>query len=101
MGLTEIVELGPDLDFWFNRELLAEDARRPVEELREELSAQGEMLPVDSLLAAEVLARVQERVGVELPATAETARALRSVRTFAVAVYELVLDAAAARGVSA
>lgn len=93
MGLTEIVEL--------ILELLAEDAGRSVEELREELSAQGEMLPVDSLLAAEVLARVQERVGVELPATAETARALRSVRTFAAAVHDLVLGAAAVRGVSA
>lgn len=82
-------------------ELLAEDAGRPVAELREELAARGEMLPVDSLLAAEVLARVQERVGVQLPATAETARALRSVRTFAVAVHDLVLGAAAARGESA
>ena len=82
-------------------ELLAEDADRPVEELREELLGRGPMLPVDSLLAAEVLARVQERVGVELPATAETARALRSVRTFAVAVHDLVLATAAAPAVSA
>ncbi len=82
-------------------ELLADDAGRPVEELREELRVGGETLPVDSLLAAEVLARVQERVGVELPATAETARALRSVETFAGVVHELVLEAAAKRGISA
>lgn len=93
MRLTEIEEL--------ILELLAEEARRPVGELREELLERGEMMPVDSLLAAEVVARVQERVGVELPATAETARALRSVRTFAVAVHELVLAAEGAREVSA
>lgn len=93
MGLLEIEEL--------ILELLAEDAGRPVEVLRGELLERGTMMPVDSLLAAEVLARVQEKAGVELPATAETALALRSVRTFAVAVYDLVLAAAAARGVSA
>lgn len=93
MSLPEIEEL--------ILELLAEDAGRPVAALRDELLERGAMMPVDSLLAAEVLARVQERVGVELPATAETALALRSVRTYAVAVHDLVLGAAAARGVSA
>lgn len=82
-------------------ELLAEDAGRPVAVLRDELLERGDMMPVDSLLAAEVLVRVQERVGVELPATAETALALRSVQTFAVAVHDLVLAVVAARGVSA
>lgn len=82
-------------------ELLAEDAGRPVLELREELLERGEMMPVDSLLAAEVVARIQERVGVELPATAETARALRSVRTFAIAVYDLVPATEIDRGASA
>lgn len=82
-------------------ELLAEEAGRPVAELREELLERGEMMPVDSLLAAEVVARVQERVGVELPATAETARALRSVRTFATAVFDLVTATQISRGASA
>lgn len=81
--------------------LLAEDAGRSIPDLRDELRAHGETLPVDSLLAAEVLARVQERVGVVLPATAETARALRSVHTFALAVHDLVVPAAAARRMSA
>ena len=93
MGMTEIEEL--------ILELLAEDTGRPVAELRAELLELGAGMPVDSLLAAEVVARVQERVGVVLPATAETAKALRSVRTFAVAVHDLVLAAADARGVSA
>ncbi len=47
-------------------------------------------MPVDSLLAAEVLARVQEQCEVELPTSAETARALRSVKTFAQAVWDLL-----------
>ncbi len=93
MGLTEIETL--------ILELLAEDAGRPMADLRAELLERGEMMPVDSLLAAEVVARIQERVGVELPATAETAKALRSVRTFAVAVHDLVTAAEFARGATA
>lgn len=82
-------------------ELLAEDAGCSATEFRDGLRAGGAALPVDSLLAAEVVARLQERIGVELPATAETARALRSVRTFAVAVHELLPPAQVARGLSA
>ena len=93
MGMDEIESL--------ILELLAKDAGRPVSELRAELLSHGSMLPVDSLLAAEVVARVEERVGVALPATAETARALRSVRTFAVAVHDLVPVAVADRAMSA
>jgi acyl carrier protein len=75
-------------------ELLAENARRPVAELRAELQHDGLTMPVDSILAAEVIGRLQERVGVRLRATAETARALRSVQTFAEAVYALVVEKA-------
>lgn len=82
-------------------ELLAQEAHCPPEELRARLSAGGDTLPVDSLLAAEVLALVQERVGVVLPATAETAQALRSVRTFAEAVARLVPSEAPSQKVSA
>lgn len=75
---------------WLILELIAEDNEWVAAELLDELAAAGDHLPVDSLLAAEVLARVQEKVGIELPTTAETARALRSVKTFAQAVWELL-----------
>jgi acyl carrier protein len=65
---------------------LAEDDGCSVEQLREELLGGGQDLPVDSLLAVEVLVRVQNATGVKLPATPETAFALRSVRGFALAV---------------
>ena len=75
---------------WLIIKLIAEDNGQVAADLLEELSAAGEHLPVDSLLAAEVLARVQERCGVELPTSAETAKALRSVKTFAQAVWDLL-----------
>lgn len=67
-------------------ELLAEQAGLPVGDLRAELIALGEEMPLDSLLAVEILVRVQEATGVVLPATEETAEALLSVRGFAAAV---------------
>ncbi len=70
--------------------LLAEQSGRDATELRRELEERGEGLPIDSLLAAEVLARVEERLGVSLPATAETAERLKSVTAFAEAVLDLV-----------
>jgi acyl carrier protein len=71
-------------------ELLAlQNGRDPVE-LRASLEQLGEELPIDSVLAAEVLARIEEETGVRLPATAETSRNLRSVRRFALAIYELL-----------
>jgi acyl carrier protein len=67
-------------------DLLAEQAGLTVTELRAELVALGEEMPLDSLLAVEILVRVQDAVGVVLPATEETAQALLSVRGFAQAV---------------
>lgn len=75
---------------WLVIELIAQDNGQVAADLFEELSAAGEHLPVDSLLAAEVLARVEERCGVSLPTDAETAKALRSVKSFAQAVLELL-----------
>ncbi|WP_292605728.1 hypothetical protein [Nocardioides sp. REDSEA-S30_B4] len=75
---------------WLIIELLAEDNARDAADLLQELTAAGANMPVDSLLAAEVLARVQEQCEVELPTSAETARALRSVKTFAQAVWDLL-----------
>lgn len=67
-------------------ELLAEQAGLSVADLRAELLALGDEMPLDSLLAVEILVRVQEVTGVVLPATEETAQALLSVRGFAAAV---------------
>lgn len=75
---------------WLIVELLAEDNGRDAADLLQELNAAGANLPVDSLLAAEVLTRVQEECKVELPTSAETARALRSIKTFAQAVWDLL-----------
>jgi acyl carrier protein len=78
-------------------ELLAEEAGTVPATLRARLEELGEELPIDSVLAAEVVTRVEQRYGVELPATAETARCLRSVRQFAAMVYRLVADASPGR----
>lgn len=78
-------------------ELLAEEAGTAPAVLRAQLEEGGEEMPIDSVLAAEVVVRVEQRCGVELPATAETARCLRSVRQFAAMVYRLVVDAAQGR----
>ncbi|MDR6175476.1 acyl carrier protein [Nocardioides zeae] len=75
---------------WLIIELIAQDNEQAAADLLEELSAAGEHLPVDSLLAAEVLARVEEQCGVSLPTDAETAKALRSVKSFAEAVWNLL-----------
>jgi acyl carrier protein len=77
-------------------ELLAADNATTPEALRRELQELGEELPVDSVLAAEVVARVQERCGVVIPATAENSRHLRSVRRFATMVFALVREQKAA-----
>jgi len=65
---------------------LAEDEGCSVDQLRAELVMAGRELPIDSLLAVEVLVRVQDATGVKLPATADTAFAMRSVHGFAHAV---------------
>ncbi|MBF6127835.1 acyl carrier protein [Nocardia brasiliensis] len=67
-------------------DLLAEDAQCDPGQLYAELVQLGDDLPIDSLLAVDILTRVQNATGAFLPATEETARALRSVREFAGAV---------------
>lgn len=67
-------------------DFLADDAGVGAAELYEQLIEQGYEMPVDSLLAVDVLVRVQARCGVTLPASEETARAMGSVRAFAQAV---------------
>jgi acyl carrier protein len=73
-------------------DLLAQDASRDPKELKADLEALGEQLPVDSILAAEVLARVEQMFYVKLPATLETSRNLRSVVRFAQAIHALALE---------
>ncbi|GAA1021369.1 hypothetical protein Aple_060290 [Acrocarpospora pleiomorpha] len=75
-------------------ELVARDIRTDPESLRDRLEQTGDELPIDSLLAAEVVARLEAQCGVKLPTTAETARALRSVRDFAAIVLDLITAAA-------
>ena len=71
-------------------ELLAREAKCSPSEMRQRLEEAGGDLPIDSILLVEVVARVEERCGVHLPTTLETAQNLRSVRDFAVMVYHHV-----------
>lgn len=70
--------------------LLAEEAKCSPEEMRQHLEEAGGDLPIDSILLVEVVVRVEERFGVHLTTTLETAFNLRSVKDFAVMVYDLV-----------
>ncbi|GAB2815401.1 hypothetical protein GCM10027176_20080 [Actinoallomurus bryophytorum] len=80
-------------------ELLAEEEGITPDALRDRLAAEGEDLPIDSLLAVEVVVRVEQRCGVQLPTTPETAECLRSVRDFAAIVHHLVQEAEQGRRV--
>jgi acyl carrier protein len=71
-------------------------------DLRRDLEERGQHLPIDSVLAAAVLADVEAACGVSLPATAERAESLRSVTAFAAAILDLLQDdEAEATGTSA
>lgn len=74
-------------------ELLAEDGGTNPADLRAQLEEQGgASLPVDSLLAVEVLARVEVRFGVQLPNIQATADAMKSVAEFAAAIRSSVIS---------
>jgi acyl carrier protein len=73
-------------------DLLAEDGGVNPADLRRQLEGQGAGLPIDSLLAVEVLVRVELRFGVQLDANPATAEAMQSVSAFATAVRNAVLD---------
>ena len=70
--------------------LLADERGCEPAEVRADLESLGMELPVDSVLAAAVLAEVEARCAVSLPATAERAESLRSVTAFARAILELM-----------
>jgi acyl carrier protein len=82
-------------------ELLAEDLGQDRDELRRALEEQGAEMPVDSLLAVEALVRLEVLYGIEMPTSAETGLAMKSVGTYAQAVWDEVQRAAAAGGAGA
>lgn len=67
--------------------LLAAQKRVSPGDLRAELEIAGSQMPVDSLLIAEILTKVEEACGVSIQADAEAARSTRSVVTFARTVH--------------
>lgn len=67
--------------------LLAEEAGKSSAQMRAELAAAGRELPVDSLLIAEIMAKVEDACGVRLHVDAELGRATRSVISFARCVH--------------
>jgi acyl carrier protein len=70
--------------------LLAEKAGVPADQMRADLEAAGLELPVDSILIAEILSRVEEACGARIPADAEAARSTGSVTAFACTVYKAI-----------
>lgn len=72
-------------------ELLAQDGGVNPADLRRQLEEQGPGLPIDSLLAVEVLVRVEQRFGVQLDANPATAEAMQSVAEFASTVRSAIL----------
>ncbi|AVH60887.1 acyl carrier protein [Streptomyces dengpaensis] len=73
-------------------EFLAELQDRSAAEVSAELQEGGAELPVDSLLIVEILTRVEERYSIAIPADRESAQATRSVRAFARAVREAIIE---------
>lgn len=74
-------------------DLLAQDLRRDPAGLRAELESLGTELPIDSLLAAEILAAVESACGITLPTDPKHAAALGSVTAYAGMVLEQVRTA--------
>lgn len=70
--------------------LLAEKAGIPAGHIRAKLEAAGPDLPVDSVLIAEILSRVEEACGARIPADAEAARSTGSVMAFARTVHRAI-----------
>ncbi len=69
--------------------------------LRVELERDGGELPIDSLLAVEILVGVQEECGVELPTSVESAKNLKSVTSFAQAMLDEIHKQSEDKGASA
>lgn len=63
--------------------LLAVERGESEAEVREKLEEGGEELPIDSLRLVEILTRIKQELGIEVPANVPSARSMRSVRAFA------------------
>ena len=63
--------------------LLAVERGESEAEVRERLEEGGRELPIDSLRLVEILIRIKQELGVEVPANVMSARSMRSVRAFA------------------
>lgn len=70
--------------------LLAENLGKDPVDYRAELEDLSELMPIDSIVAAEVIARLEELFDVRFSATAEASANLRSVALFATAILALV-----------
>jgi acyl carrier protein len=68
--------------------LLATERGRSEADVRDELEEGGWEMPIDSLRIVEILARVNQEYGVEVPANVDSARSMRSVRDFAQVVRD-------------
>jgi acyl carrier protein len=77
--------------------LLAEDLGCEPQALMEELRKKGPGMPIDSLLAVDILTALEERLGVRLPEDHLTAASLRSVRGYARRVCAIAADQASER----
>jgi acyl carrier protein len=71
--------------------LLAEERGEQELEVRASLEDGGWELPIDSLRIVEILTRVEVEFGVEIPAEVDSARSMRSVRSFAEIVHAAVV----------
>jgi acyl carrier protein len=63
--------------------LLAVERGESETEVREKLEEGGHELPIDSLRLVEILTRIKQELGVEVPANVNSARSMRSVHAFA------------------
>lgn len=82
-------------------QLLAAESSEDPGELRPALLRGGAEMPVDSLLAVEVLAKVEQACGVGLEPNEETARAMRSVSSYAEVVWRQIEEQRESREESA
>ena len=63
--------------------LLADERGESEADVRDELEEGGWELPIDSLRLVEILTRIEQELGMEIPADVTSARSMRSVRAFA------------------
>jgi acyl carrier protein len=73
--------------------LLAEERGDEEADVREALEEQGWEMPIDSLRIVEIVARLGNELGVEVPADVDAARSMQSVRAFAEVVHTACLSA--------